>query len=51
MQETGKVLLHRNLRSEPERFLQAVKPYRDDLVVGASPGWCVPSPSEPDRPG
>jgi transposase len=29
----GEVLLHRNLPSDPERFLRAVAPYRDDLVV------------------
>jgi transposase len=39
-QETGEVLLHRNLRWEPERFLQAVEPYRDDLVVGAECIFC-----------
>jgi transposase len=39
-QETGEVLLHRNLRCEPERFLQAVEPYRDDLVVGAECIFC-----------
>jgi hypothetical protein len=31
--ETGKVVLHRNLRCKPERFLQAIEPYRTDLVV------------------
>jgi len=29
------VLLHENIRSEPEAFLQAVEPYRHDLVVAA----------------
>ena len=33
--ETGKVLLHRNLRCEPDRFLSAIEPYREGLVVGA----------------
>lgn len=31
--ESGDVLLHRNLRCDPERFLEAVAPYRADLVV------------------
>ncbi len=30
----GEVLLHKNFRSRPEDFLEAVAPYRDDLVVG-----------------
>ncbi len=29
----GETLLHRNIRCEPERFLRAVAPYREDLVV------------------
>jgi len=31
----GQVLLHRNLPSTPEAFLEVVGPYRDDLVVAA----------------
>ncbi len=38
--ETGKTLLHRNLRTEPERFLQAIEPYRDGLVVGVECIFC-----------
>ena len=38
--ETGKVLLHRNLRCEPERCLQAIEPYRTDLLVGAECIFC-----------
>ena len=30
----GKVLLHRNLRTDPELFLRAIAPFREDLVVG-----------------
>ena len=30
----GEVQLHKNFRSRPEDFLEAVAPYRDDLVVG-----------------
>ena len=29
----GQVLLHENLKSRPEAFLEAVAPFRDDLVV------------------
>jgi len=29
----GEILLHRNFKAEPESFLKAVAPYRDDLVV------------------
>ncbi len=31
----AEVLLHKNFRSRPEDFLEAVAPYRDDLVIGA----------------
>jgi transposase len=29
----GRILLHRNFKTEPDAFLSAVAPYRDDLVV------------------
>ena len=29
----GQTLLHKNMKSRPEAFLEAVAPYRDDLVV------------------
>ena len=38
--EGGKVVLHRNLRCEPDLFLRAVEPYRDDLVVGVECIFC-----------
>jgi Transposase len=31
----GQVLVHRNVKSTPEAFLEVVAPYRDDLVVSA----------------
>jgi transposase len=31
----GQVLVHRNVKSSPEAFLETVAPYRDDLVVAA----------------
>jgi len=33
LNQTGEVLLHRNLRATPEAFLQAITPYREELVV------------------
>ena len=38
--DTGKILLHRNLRSEPDLFLRAIAPCRDDLVVGVECIFC-----------
>jgi transposase len=32
---TGQVLVHRNVKSTPEAFLEVVAPYREDLVVAA----------------
>jgi hypothetical protein len=29
----GTILLHRNMPCDPEKFLRAIAPYRDDLVV------------------
>ncbi len=34
LDEKAEVLLHKNFRSRPEDFLEAVAPYRKDLVVG-----------------
>lgn len=31
----GEVVLHRNIPTKPETFLRLIKPYRDNLVVGA----------------
>jgi hypothetical protein len=36
----GKVRLHRRLRCERESFLQAIEPYRTDLVVGVECIFC-----------
>jgi transposase len=33
LNQEGEVLLHRNLRCDPEEFLRATAPYREDLVV------------------
>jgi transposase len=33
LNQTGEILLHRNRQAGPEPFLQAIAPYREDLVV------------------
>ena len=33
LDQAGEVLLHKNLRANPDSFLKAVAPYREDLVV------------------
>ena len=33
LDQAGEVQLHRNLRTNPDAFLKAVAPYREDLVV------------------
>ncbi len=33
LDKNGQILLHKNMRSRPETFLDAVAPYREDLVV------------------
>ncbi len=33
MDQAGAILLHRNMRANPDAFLKAVAPYREDLVV------------------
>ena len=30
----GKILLHKNLPTDPEPFLKLIEPYREDIVVG-----------------
>jgi transposase len=38
--DSGEIVLHRNVRCEPERFLRAIEPYRKDLVVGVECIFC-----------
>jgi len=38
--ESGAVVLHRNLRCEPDLFLRSIEPFRDDLVVSAECIFC-----------
>jgi len=33
LNQAGEILLHRNMQARPEPFLQAIAPYREDLVV------------------
>jgi len=40
LDEQGKVVLHRNMRCDPDLFLEAVAPYRDDLVVATECIYC-----------
>ncbi len=43
----GQILLHHNLPCDPERFLRAVAPYREDLVVAVE---CI-APARSHAPG
>ena len=46
----GQVLVHRNVKSTPEAFLEVVAPYRDDLVVAAEcmfTWYCSPIGAQP----
>jgi hypothetical protein len=38
LNQEGEVLLHRNRECDSELFLRAIRPFRDDLVVG---GECI----------
>ena len=40
LNQAGEVLLHRNMKSEPQAFLAAIAPYREDLVVGVECIFC-----------
>lgn len=33
LDQEGNTLLHKNVRSNPESFLRAIQPYREDIVV------------------
>ena len=34
LDDTGKILLHKNIRATPEALLKLIDSYRDDLVIG-----------------
>ncbi len=40
LDSAGQMLVHRNLPSTPEAFLEVVAPYREDLAVAAE-GRCT----------
>jgi len=40
LDQEGEVVLHRNMRCDPELFVEAVAPYRDDLVVATECIFC-----------
>ncbi len=40
LDQTGTVVLHKNLPTSPEAFLQAIDRFREDLVVGAECVFC-----------
>ena len=40
LDQQGQIRLHKRFRCDPELFLQAIAPYRDDLVVGAECIFC-----------
>lgn len=50
LDHTGTTLLERDLPASPAAFLDAVRPYRDGLVVGCECGMASKSPSPPVRP-
>ena len=33
LDQTGKIVLHRNMKTEPDVFLNAIEPYREDIAV------------------
>ncbi len=35
LNQDGETVLHRNIRTDPETFLRAIRPYREDIVVCA----------------
>jgi hypothetical protein len=36
LNQDGEILVHRNMKANPESFLQVMAPYRDDLVVAVA---------------
>ena len=36
LNQDGEILLHRNMKTSPDMFLQAITPYREDLVVAVA---------------
>jgi len=40
LDDTGEIRLHRNLPCRPDAFLQAIEPFRENLVVGVECLFC-----------
>lgn len=40
LNESGETVLHKNIKSKPDAFLEAVADYREDLVVGVECMFC-----------
>jgi predicted NBD/HSP70 family sugar kinase len=38
--QKGKVMVHENIKTDPEAFLQLLIPYREDIVVGVECVFC-----------
>ena len=36
----GEVLVHKNIPAKPDSFLRLIKPYREDVIVGAECVFC-----------
>ena len=34
LNQAGAIVLHRNMRADPDSFLKAIAPFRQDIVVG-----------------
>ena len=53
LNQAGLIVLHRNMKAEPDSFLNAIAPYRDQIVVAVEciftwywlADLCAPSPS------
>jgi len=35
LDQAGAIVLHRNMKADPQSFLQAIEPYRQDIVIAA----------------
>lgn len=51
LDEQGDVRLHKRIRCDPELFLEAIPPYRDDPIVGSDTSLAsLPSRPSPPMP-
>jgi hypothetical protein len=40
LDQSGQTVFHKNIRTDPERFLQAIAPFREGLVVAVECVFC-----------